>query len=111
MYTETGSDGTVQSGFPVSPGDRDCVCPGARNAACVILTGIILCTSGAVVPAYTGLGPEDSGLMKKTSNNPQSVHAFSTICPDFSILPHSLKGFMILKTFSIPLKQSQHFLK
>lgn len=110
MCTETGSDGTAQSGFPVSPGDRDHVCPGDRDAACVILTGVYLCTSGVAVPAYTGLGPENRRLMKKTSNNPQSVCSFSTICPDFSISPHSLRGFMILKTFSIPLKQSQHFL-
>lgn len=103
MCAETGSDGTAQSGFPVSPGDRDCVCPGDGDAACVILTDVYLCTSGVVVPAYTGLGSEDSGLMKKTSNKPQSVCSFSTICPDFSIPPHPLKSFMILKTFSIPL--------
>lgn len=52
-----------------------------------------------VAPRYPGLGLEDNRLVNQTFAEPQCVHSFSIICPDFSVPSHSLKGFMILKYF------------
>lgn len=52
--------------------------------------------SGVIVPRHTGLGLKDSRLVNGMFAKPQSVHFFSTVCPDFLVSSHSLKGFMVL---------------
>lgn len=102
MCTETGSDGTVQSGFPLSPGDRDHVCPGARNAACVIFTGVYLCTSGVVAPHTQDSAQRTTGLWKRHLIIPKVFIPLAPSALIFQFLLIPWKVLWYLKHFQYP---------
>lgn len=62
-------------------------------------------------PQIHKLGLEDSRFMNGTFAKPRSVHFFSTVCPDFLVSSHSLKGFMIINiSGNLETKVSELFL-